>query len=325
MRRQPLFMSLLARIYWIDAQIRGGHYPNAETVCRQFEVSRRTAYNDHAYLRDRLHAPVRFDEAHNGWAYSDPAYLLPALALSEKQSLTLRRSLLAAQEYLGPQQAEPVRLLLTWMEESVTPSLPPDHERVRGSIHLTPGISHELLEVGARAVARRQRLRLLYYSPHRHERTERIVQPYDLLYWRGEPHLIAFCELRQAIRQFFLGRVIQWQVLEPEGAFARDPTFDIEAYLARGLDLRHGEELVMVRVRFSAHQARWVRERRYHKSQQIEELPDGGLLLTLRVAGTEEVRRWLLGYGAEAEVLEPETLRDEIREAVEKLRKIYAG
>ena len=79
----------------------------------------------------------------------------------------------------------------------------------------------------------------------------------------------------------------------------------------------------MVRIRFSPYQARWIRERRYHESQVNEEQPDGGLIVTLRVAGTEEVRRWALGYGAEAEVLEPASLRAALAEEAKKLAKIY--
>ena len=91
----------------------------------------------------------------------------------------------------------------------------------------------------------------------------------------------------------------------------------------RGFEVRHGEELVTVRVRFSPYQSRWIRERRYHPSQQIEELADGALILTLRVAGIQEIKRWILGYGAHAEVLEPASLRAAIVEEAKKVAEIY--
>lgn len=316
-------MAQTERIYWIDAEIRAGCFPNAQVVAERFGVSRRTAYADRDYLIHRLNAPLVFDRQRGGWTYTDPTYVLPFLALSEREASALRRSLLVAREYLGPQDAEPLRLIA----ERLAPYLPASgvsaHERVRGSIHLYQSISRELLLDCERAVERRHRLHLLYYTPQRDEWMERVVQPYDLVYWRGEPHLIAYCELRQAMRQFFLGRVREWRVLEPDAAFARDPAFDIDAYLSQGFAVRHGEALVTVRARFSPYQARWIRERRYHPSQEVEELPDGGLVLRLRVAGTEEVRRWLLGYGAEVEVLEPASLRAEIAVTIGKMAEIY--
>jgi predicted DNA-binding transcriptional regulator YafY len=53
------------------------------------------------------------------------------------------------------------------------------------------------------------------------------------------------------------------------------------------------------------------------------EQPDGGLILTMQVAGIEEVRRWLLGYGAEAEALEPAELRVALAAEIKKMRNIY--
>jgi hypothetical protein len=51
----------------------------------------------------------------------------------------------------------------------------------------------------------------------------------------------------------------------------------------------------------------------------VRDLPDGRLEMTLRVADTLEVRRWVLGYGVEAEVLEPEGLREAVRREAEAL------
>src|SRR5690349_6871528 len=102
-------MSQMERIYWIDAQIRAGCYPNAERVAERFEVSPRVGYQDRAYLRDRLHAPLKSDRRRGGWYYTDPTYLLPFLALGEREANALRRSLLVAQEYLGPTDTEAIR------------------------------------------------------------------------------------------------------------------------------------------------------------------------------------------------------------------------
>jgi proteasome accessory factor B len=67
-----------------------------------------------------------------------------------------------------------------------------------------------------------------------------------------------------------------------------------------------------VKIRFSPSQAPYIRERTWHPSQQIETERNGGLILTLKVADLWEVKRWLIGFGAEAEVLGPEDLREKI-------------
>lgn len=318
-------MSQTERLYWIDAQIRGERYPNARAVCDKFEVSRRTAYADRDHLIQSLGAPLVLDRRRGGWAYTDLTFVLPFLALTEREAATLRRSLLAAQSSLAPAEAEPVLRLAQRLGPYIPPLDGPAPESVAGAIPLAPAVSASLalLDDCRRGVQDRRRLRLLYHSLHRDALTERVVRPHHLLHWRGEPYLIAWCEWRQDFRDFFLGRMREWTLLAPDGAFPRDSAFDVAEYLQAGFTLRHGEDLVTVRVRFSPYQARWVRERQYHPSQRAEDEPDGGLRLTLRVAGTAEVKRWLLGYGAEVEVLEPAELRAELAAEAKKFVEIY--
>lgn len=319
-------LSQIERLYWIDSQIRSRHYPNAEAVCRQFGVSRRTAFADHRHLTDNLGAPLVYDRRRGGWAYTDPTYLLPFLALTEREAATLRRSLLAAREYLAAPDAGTVNALAQRLQPFLPPLAMAAAESMGGAIQAESAVSASpaLLDDCRRGLGERRRLQLLYYSAHRDDVNERVVRPYHLHHWRGEPYLIAWCEWRQAFRDFFLGRIREWALLAPGDAFARDAAFDVEAYLSHGFGLHHGEALVTVRGRFSPYQARWIRERRYHPSQRCAETPDGSLEMTLEVAGTAEVRRWLLGYGAEVEVLEPPSLRAEMAAEVKQLGEIYS-
>ena len=316
-------MSLPERIQWIDAQIRADRYPNADTVAEQFDVRRRTAFQDRKYLQDRLRAPIKTDRRRGGWYYTDPHFVLPALALPDAEAAALRRALLAAEEYLDAGEVGLVHSLL----ERLTPYLPERflHESMGGSIRLSPALQFppQLLVDCRRAIADRHRLFLRYYSIRHDAIGERIVRPYHLLYHRGELYLISWCEEKKTWRDFLLGRIRALEVLEPDAAFVRDPAFKIVDYLANGLGVHHGEEMVSVRARFSPYQSRWIRERQYHHSQKIEELPGGGLILTMQVAGTEEAQRWLLSYGGEVEVLEPLELRVAMAEEAKKLVNIY--
>ncbi len=319
-------MSQIERLYWIDRQIRDGRYPNADRVCHEFGVSRRTAFDDRRHLTDHLGAPIANDRRRGGWTYTDLTYMLPFLALTEREAATLRRSLLAAREYLAAPDAGPVGALAQRLQPFLPPLAGVVAESMGGAIQAESAVSASpvLLDDCRLGIDERRRLRLLYYSAHRDDVNDRIVQPYHLHHWRGEPYLIAWCEWRQAFRDFFLGRIREWTLLPPGDIFARDAAFDVEAYLAHGFALRHGEALETVRVCFSPYQARWMRERRYHPSQQCAEAADGSLEMTLALAGTAEVKRWLLGYGAEVEVLEPPSLRAEMAAEAKKLGEIYS-
>jgi proteasome accessory factor B len=78
-----------------------------------------------------------------------------------------------------------------------------------------------------------------------------------------------------------------------------------------------------VRLRFTPGVARRVRESVWHRSQQLRDLPDGALELTVRVAGIVEIRPWILSWGDAVEVLEPADLRASVAALLEGAASLY--
>lgn len=155
-------------------------------------------------------------------------------------------------------------------------------------------------------------LRLRYHAFQRDEETEREVDPYHLTYYNGGLYLIAYCHLREAIRVFAVERIRSLQALRRK--FQPPTDFKPQEYLDKAWGILQGD-LVTVRVVFAPALALYIKERLWHPSQKLRDLPDGRVELSLRVADTLEVRRWILGFGAEAEVLEPASLREALHRA----------
>jgi len=78
------------------------------------------------------------------------------------------------------------------------------------------------------------------------------------------------------------------------------------------------DELYTVKVRISPGWARWVGEKIWHESQKVKRNGDGSLELAFRVAGLDEIKRWVLSFGPEAQVLEPEKLKEMVRKDLSK-------
>ena len=76
-------------------------------------------------------------------------------------------------------------------------------------------------------------------------------------------------------------------------------------------------------IRFSPEVADRVREREWHESQELRELPDHSLEVTLRLGSLVEVQRWILGWGRAAEALAPAELCRQLKATVSELAKIY--
>lgn len=79
-----------------------------------------------------------------------------------------------------------------------------------------------------------------------------------------------------------------------------------------------------MRLRFDSSVAHRVREAIWHRSQVLTGLPDGGVELTVTVAGIIEIRPWILSWGEAVEVLEPSALREAVAAAVRDAAARYA-
>jgi predicted DNA-binding transcriptional regulator YafY len=148
-------------------------------------------------------------------------------------------------------------------------------------------------------------------------RLQKISEPYQIVYRDGFWYLVAYCHLRDEIRLFRVDRIRKLEY--GEGHFHKPVDFDLENYLGSAWQMERGEECVF-RVRFWGGAARYARETRFHPSQEIQEMPDGSLLLTAKACSLKSVSRWVLQFGGEAVALEPVELREmvlnELRGAV---------
>jgi predicted DNA-binding transcriptional regulator YafY len=82
--------------------------------------------------------------------------------------------------------------------------------------------------------------------------------------------------------------------------------------MRRAWDIIADQPATTVVLRFVPSVADRVAETIWHPSQAIERQGDGSLLWRATVAGTIEVRLWILSWGDEVEVLEPPILRDDV-------------
>jgi predicted DNA-binding transcriptional regulator YafY len=242
------------------------------------------------------------------------------LTLAETAALLMSRDLLrpagapalgaavtSAFEKIGQVLSRDAQQLLEQMRESIG-------VRAIGGKLQAPAAEHvALIE---RALLERRRLQMHYYSMSRDEENGRQVDPYHLTVFDGGCYLVGYCHWRKTERIFAVERIRELRMLALR--FTVRPGFNAEEYLKHSWGIIKGD-IVPVKVIFSRGVARYVKDRLWHPSQKIRELPDGRLEVNLRVADTLEVRRWILGYGAEAEVVDPAALREALRSSAETL------
>lgn len=104
--------------------------------------------------------------------------------------------------------------------------------------------------------------------------------------------------------------------------FEVDPGFDADRYRRESFGVIW-EKPMDVTIRFSADQAPYVRERVWHPSQTVRELPDGRIDLSFRAGGVFEIARWVLTWGDAVEVKAPPGLRRYVASTLASASRIY--
>jgi predicted DNA-binding transcriptional regulator YafY len=286
----------------------------------------RTIYRDLEALQE-AGFPL-YTEKVNGttrWAFIDTYKfkIPPPFTLSELMSLYVYRDLVRV--FRGTYLFDSLESLF----KKVRASLPPqtiaylDGLQSVYQVGIKPynpyGPIREILHQVSQAAEKHLRIEMVYTPLHNNE-TRRKVDPYRVWFYDGTLYMIGFCHLRGEIRMFVLDRIKMLQVTQER--FSPPKDFDLNEFLKHRFKVMDGD-LHTVKVRISPGWARWVGEKVWHESQKARKLPDGGLELTFRVAGLEEVKRWVLSLGPEAEVLEPPGLIEMIREDLTRTLEQY--
>jgi predicted DNA-binding transcriptional regulator YafY len=179
--------------------------------------------------------------------------------------------------------------------------------------------SKDVINVLTRSVFHKFTTRINHRAVGFDEGIEREVDPYRLWYVNNGIYLVARDHRSGEIRPFAVERI---SAAKPTNRRFEIPAdFDFEKFSESAFNVIWGEPQE-VTIRFSSEQAPYIRERTWHPSQKIEARPDGAIELSMNVANLWEVKRWLIGYGADARVLEPKALAKEIEEECAKLVKI---
>ena len=187
--------------------------------------------------------------------------------------------------------------------------------------HKSYAASNDLLSRINEALLGRHKIDIDYYTMSRRRTSERRVAPYRLWFHNDGFYVIGFCEKRQDIRIFALDRIQSLQVCAetfevPEG-------MDVDAIPRSSFGVFTGEP-VQVKIRFSRDVAEYIKERIWHDTQHIHSHRDGSITFEAQVAGIQDVKFWVMSWGAQAQVMAPDELRRAICAEAKAMHRLYA-
>jgi predicted DNA-binding transcriptional regulator YafY len=322
-RELPLSRPPLERMMKIHHAIQSGDYPNTVTLAAEFETSGKTIQRDLEFMRDRMELPLEYNRAKNGYHYTSEVSAFPTMQITEGELLALLVAEKALQQYRGTNFEKPLaaafKKLSASLPDSISIHLAEWEETISFRTSAEPILNLGVFDQLAKATARRQQLQLTYRKPGQKGTEPRVVDPYHLANINGEWFLFAHCHLRNDIRTFVPARIAE---MKPTGkTFLRPAKFSLAKRLRDSFGVITGPGDFDVQIRFNELVADYIREKRWHPSQQLVERPDGGVELRLRLSSLDEVQRWILGWGGNAVVLQPPELAEGVRRAAERILK----
>lgn len=316
----------LERMLEVDKLIRSKERQTTSSLAAELEVSARTIRNDLAFLRDRFHAPLEYNSK-LGHHYTEPEWRLPSIPLTHGElfALTLGAKMLEA--YAGTPYETQLNSAIARLSERLPETtwvnvrqLAEEHIIFGGGAqsYLDPEIWHNL----ENACSQHQTVLMTYYTASRDAVSERKLDPYLLHVYRGtNPYLIGYCHNRKDFRWFRIDRIRKLEILPQK--FTQDPKFDRKEYIGNVFQHEVGDKLLDVAIWFDNKTAPYIKERRWHHTQEIEVNPDDSIILKMQVRGINDLKRWVMWYGKGAKVLHPPDLVKLVRDEIEGMRNNY--
>ncbi len=328
------------------------------SILRDLEASRRATIDDLAQrtgvstrtIRRDLEAlqlagfPL-FDEVHDGkkyWTLEQKAFRRlddTGFTLAELTAIYFSRSLV---ECLAatPFQRD-VRSAFDKLEAALTPGMRQFLDRLPLVIQAKadPGTQSLMDDPSTPATASRQsaprsarvaqlldatlnhrRAVMRYHSFSSDREKEYQIDPYRLVFAQGGFYVIGYVPEYRELRTFAVERIQALSIMEE-----RFEPIDLPAdAFANSLGVNQGTP-ERIEILFEPRIARYVKDRVWHASQQIEATADGTLTMTLNVCNDFALRSWILGFGPLARVVSPPELVRQIQEEADKTRLQYAA
>jgi len=322
-------MSKVERLYHLHNILNQRRTPiSRHDLMDRLECSQATLYRLVAELRDYLGAPLEQHPDTRGFYYDrsyDQPFELPGIWISPAEL----QALLTARQVLGNVQPGLLEDELESLQGRISSLLQQkgvETEQGESRIHIQPVagrvVPEHLFQNVLAALIKRQRLHIHYHGRRRDEVSQRDVSPQRLTQYRNSWYLDAWCHSANGLRSFALERIREQSLVDKESIDVASN--DLVEHFDRSYGIFSGPAKDTAELRFSPEMSRWVAEEQWHPDQQGSMDKDGAWTLKVPFSDPRELVMDILRYGADVEVLSPESLRSSVAASASDTVKIYS-
>jgi len=304
-------MNRIDRISAILIQLQTRRVVKAQDIAERFGISLRTVYRDIKSLEE-AGIPI-IGEAGVGYSLVDGFRLPPVMFTREEATAFLTAEKLVEQLTDSSLRADftsamdKIRAVLKSTEKDFLEGIDSSITVLKSRSRLNNPLELNLLQNTLKSIADKKALHINYFTYYRQEATERIVEPIGVFFLDNYWHLIAFCRMRSAYRDFRLDRI--------SNIYLTDSDFQKEHLsLQEYLDKRPREEnvnevIIVVNRRIHL----YLEGQKYYNGFISEKTIDDRVEMHFLTSSLAGFARWYLMFADEATIIKPDELKQKVK------------
>jgi predicted DNA-binding transcriptional regulator YafY len=293
-----------------------------EEIARRCLISKRTAYRDLRALETELNVPIWEEGSKRGIA---EGYFLPPIAFTEAEAVNIFLAVRKMQNF-SPLCNSSLSSTFMKLNAIVPPILKKQIQNTIDHLERQPRDERKInnFDKLIKAWLSGNRVTVRYQELYGQKPLKYTIEPYFI-----EPsarnranYVIAYCRENKSICTFIIDRIVGEVKIEAE-TFEIPEHFNIDKYLASAWGAFADQKVEGIKLRFSKRISLAIKETSFHPSQVTELQGDGSLIMKLKVNNTGDFHAWIMSWGKDVEVLEPEALKNEMKDVIRTLADVY--
>ena len=267
------------------------------------------------------HAPIAYSRDHRGYHYTDSDYTIDKLPLTSEEVEAFEIIVESFKRFKGAQVLNQVEGMFDKLDKVVMPQLKnkkfnADNPTVDfEKMPYSKGIEH--FDVLYRAVMKKQPLLITYRKFDEERNTQHVFHPYLLKEYKFRWYVLGYSEKRHSKLILALDRMET--VASAKVAFKPYKGTEIKTYFDHTIGVTIATKGVKeIRLWFSVSQGHYIKTQHLHATQHIVSDDATGVIATLQLIPNYELLQTLLSFGPEVEVLAPDSVRNDLKQLLEK-------
>jgi len=319
-------MAQFDRIYQYKSMFRRKRLLSKQEILDELEISEATFKRDLDKMRDVYNYHIDYDRFENAYKLVNPdnTYELPGLMFTHKELLALLtiQNMITELEpgLLGPRLL-PLQERLSEILEAEGIDAKTLSKRVKAVHAGKRRLELKSFQVVAQATIERKRLTIKHFNRSRNEHTDRDISPQQLVHYRDNWYVDAWCHKREKLLSFSVDAITECKILDI--AVKEVSAKEIKLIMQSGYGIFGGEAKNWAKIKFSAEQARWVIAEEWHPLQKGTHHKDGSYTLEVPYSDSREILGDILKYGSDAEIISPQHLRKQCLDTLAKTLSSY--